>query len=132
VFALDLLPMDPVPGVTFLQGDFTTEEALEGLLEALGGNPVDLVMSDLAPNMSGMKTVDQPRAMLLVELTLDLARQVLKPGGDVVAKAFQGQGFEALLGDLRTVFRRVYTRKPRASRARSPELYVFGRGFGGV
>lgn len=132
VFALDLLPMDPLPGVAFLQGDFTDGVVLERLLEALAGNPADLVLSDMAPNMSGTKAVDQPRAMLLVELALDLSRQALKPGGDLVAKVFQGEGFDALLRELRFSFRRVYTRKPEASRPRSPELYVFGRGFGGV
>lgn len=127
VLALDILPMDPLEGVTFLQGDFTEPEPYAALLEALEGNPVDLVMSDMAPNMSGETAVDIPRAMYLVELALDLARKVLRPGGDFLAKVFQGEGFPELQQALRTDFGRVQVRKPRASRSRSRETYLLAR-----
>ena len=129
VFALDILPMDPLPGVEVMQGDFREQEALDQLMAALAGRPVDLVMSDMAPNISGMKTVDQPRAMYLAELALDLARQVLKPDGTFLAKVFHGEGFDAFMKELRGNFRKVQTRKPKASRSRSSEVYVLARNY---
>ena len=129
VVASDILSMDSLPGVTFVQGDFTEQDVFERLVAALDGSPVDLVMSDLAPNMSGLADVDQPRAMYLVELALDMARQVLAPGGAFVAKVFQGEGFDTLLRDTRAVFGKVLTRKPGASRPRSREVYLVAKDF---
>lgn len=128
VVALDILPMDAVADTTVLQADFTEDEALQRLQETLAGRSVDLVLSDMAPNISGMKAVDQPRAMYLVELALDFARQVLKPDGDFLVKTFQGEGFDPFLRDLRTQFDRVVSRKPEASRGRSREIYLLARG----
>ncbi len=127
VIALDILPMDPLPDVTVLQADFTEETALVALREALQGEPVDLVLSDMAPNISGMKAVDQPRAMYLAELALAFSQEVLKPGGDFLVKTFQGEGFDAYLAELREDFQRVVTRKPKASRDRSRETYLLAR-----
>ncbi len=129
VIASDILPMDPVAGVDFVQGDFTEEAVLNQILDLMGGAQADLVISDMAPNMSGMNGVDQPRAMYLVELALDLARETLKPGGAFVAKVFQGEGFEEYIKDMRSSFDRVVTRKPKASRPRSKEVYQVGTGF---
>jgi len=129
VVSSDILPMDPLPGVQFVQGDFTEEAVLNEILETLGDELADLVISDMAPNMSGMSAVDQPAAMYLVELALDMARQVLRPGGDFVAKVFQGEGFDQYMNDARSSFARVYTRKPESSRARSREVYLVGRNF---
>ncbi|GEK46502.1 23S rRNA (uridine(2552)-2'-O)-methyltransferase RlmE [Halomonas pacifica] len=131
VIASDILEMDALAGVEFIQGDFTEEAALEAILATLGERPVDLVMSDMAPNMSGMAAIDQPQAMYLVELALDLARQTLSPGGRFLAKVFQGEGFDAYLRELRGSFARVVTRKPEASRARSREVYLLAEGFKG-
>ncbi|MCK8515901.1 23S rRNA (uridine(2552)-2'-O)-methyltransferase RlmE [Methylonatrum kenyense] len=128
VVALDILPMDALADTTVLQADFTEDEALQQLRDALGGRPVDLVLSDMAPNISGMKAVDQPRAMYLVELALDFARDVLKPGGDFLVKTFQGEGFDPFLKTLRSEFDRVVSRKPEASRGRSREIYLLARG----
>ncbi len=130
VVAVDRLPMDPIAGVRFVQGDFTEQATLDALLAALGGRPVDVVLSDMAPNMSGVRSVDQARAMYLVELALDLACTVLAPGGALVVKAFQGEGFDAYLRTLRARFQRVASRKPPASRARSRELYLVAKGWG--
>lgn len=129
VVALDLLPIEPLPGVTVLQGDFTEQAVLDRLLGELDGRPVDLVLSDMAPNMSGMSSIDQPGAMYLVELALDMARQTLKPNGSFVAKVFQGEGFDEYLADVRQSFSKVLIRKPKASRARSREVYIVGKGF---
>lgn len=129
VIALDLLPMAPLPGVTVLQADFTADEALERLDAELGGAPLDLVLSDMAPNLSGQKAVDQPRAMRLAELALAFAADRLNPGGDLLVKTFQGQGFDALLAAMRRRFRRVQSRKPGASRDRSREVYLLAREF---
>ncbi|HID49417.1 MAG TPA: 23S rRNA (uridine(2552)-2'-O)-methyltransferase RlmE [Chromatiales bacterium] len=129
VFALDILPMDAIPDVTFLQGDFTEPGPCQALLAAIGERPVDLVMSDMAPNISGVKAVDQPRAMYLAELALDLAQKVLKPGGDLLIKVFTGAGLDAFKQSLRKEFRQVRVRKPRASRPRSPEIYLLARGY---
>ena len=131
VIASDILPMDTIAGVDFIQGDFTEEEVFEQLLAALAGTPVDLVISDMAPNMSGLNAVDQPRSIYLVELALDMARQVLTPGGAFVSKVFQGEGFDELYREARESFDRVLTRKPKASRPRSREVYVVARGFRG-
>jgi 23S rRNA (uridine2552-2'-O)-methyltransferase len=131
VVASDILPMDGIAGVTFLQGDFTEEAVFEELMTVIGNRPVDLVISDMAPNMSGMSAVDQPSAMYLVELALDMAKQVLKPGGNYAAKVFQGEGFDDYLKDLRTSFQKVVTRKPESSRARSREVYLVAKGYKG-
>lgn len=129
VVALDRLPMPPLPGVEFVRGDFAGEEALAALVETLGPGGADLVLSDLAPHMGGMKAVDQPRAMHLVELAFDFAGRVLVPGGAFVAKAFQGEGFEPLVAGLRGRFAAVRVRKPRASRPRSSEVYLVASGY---
>jgi 23S rRNA (uridine2552-2'-O)-methyltransferase len=126
VLALDILPVESYAGVRFLQGDFTEESVFEKLLDLINKRPVDLVMSDMAPNFSGNKGVDIPRAMYLVELTLDLASRVLKPGGNVLMKVFQGEGYEQLLATMRQDYCKVITRKPQASRARSSEIYLLG------
>ncbi len=131
VIASDILPMDALADVEFVQGDFTDLEVMEKLLDLLDGEKVDLVISDMAPNMSGMKDVDQPKAMYLGELALDLATQVLKPGGGFLAKVFHGEGFDVLLQEMRKQFNKVQTRKPQASRARSREVYQLARGFKG-
>lgn len=129
VFALDVLPMPFVPGVTFLQGDFREEAVLGQLNAALAGRKVDLVLSDMAPNMSGIDAVDQPRSMHLAELALEFATQNLEPGGDLLMKVFQGSGFEALVAAARRNFATVRMRKPEASRARSPEVYLLARSY---
>lgn len=131
VIASDILPMDSLAGVEFVQGDFTEDEVFNQLMALLGDDKADLVMSDMAPNMSGMADVDQPRAMYLVELALDMARSALKPKGNFVAKVFQGEGFDEFLKDVRSSFQTVVTRKPSASRARSREVYIVGKGFKG-
>ena len=131
VIASDILPMDGLAGVEFIQGDFTEDDVFEQILAEIGGNPVDLVVSDMAPNMSGVNALDQPRSMYLVELALDMARRVLAPGGSFVAKIFHGEGFEALLGETRDAFGKVLTRKPDASRARSREVYLVAKDFRG-
>jgi 23S rRNA (uridine2552-2'-O)-methyltransferase len=128
VIALDILPMDALPGVTFIQGDFTEDGPLHALQEALGETRVDLVLSDMAPNMSGMDAVDQPRAMYLAELALAFGQEWLKPGGNLVAKVFQGEGFDHFLLSCRSDYEKVVVRKPGASRPRSREVYVLGRG----
>ncbi len=128
VVALDRLPMDPIAGVHFIQGDFTEEAVLEALQNAIGGVPVDLVMSDMAPDLSGVRSVDQARSIYLLELALDLAETVLKDEGALVVKAFQGEGFDDFLRRLRQGFQRVAVRKPPASRARSRELYLVAKG----
>ena len=129
VVALDVLPMDALPDVTFIQGDFREETVLEQLLATIGENPVDLVLSDMAPNLSGMKAVDQPRAMYLAELSLDLAERVLRPGGDLLIKAFTGEGLDEFKRQLRSRFGKLQVRKPAASRPRSPEIYLLARNF---
>ena len=131
VIALDILPMEPLPGVEFIEGDFRESEILERLLATLAGRSVDLVLSDIAPNTSGVKAVDQPRGMYLAELALDFARQCLRPGGDLLVKAFQGEGFDAFFKDLRAAFMTVSPRKPQASRARSAEQYLLARNYRG-
>jgi len=131
VVSSDILPMDSLAGVEFVQGDFTEEAVLNEILNLMGGAAADLVISDMAPNMSGNGSVDQPASMYLVELALDMARQVLKPKGVFVAKVFQGEGFDEYVKDVRSSFDKVITRKPVSSRARSREVYILGRGFKG-
>ncbi len=128
IIALDILPMDPLPCVEFLQGDFREDDVLNALNELLGDATVNLVMSDMAPNISGMDAVDQPRSMYLVELAADFAASVLGKGGDLLFKGFQGEGFDSLLKDLRGQYRKVLIRKPKASRPRSREVYVLAKG----
>ncbi len=131
VIACDILPMDSIAGVDFIQGDFTEEGVLENILELVGDRPIDLVISDMAPNMSGLKAVDIPKAMYLVELALDLSRRVLKKNGVFVAKVFHGAGFDELLKECRQQFNAVVIRKPDASRSRSRETYLVAKGFKG-
>ncbi len=132
VIAIDLLEMAPLPGVTFIQEDFSSDAGLVALDAALDGRAVDLVLSDMAPNLSGQKAVDQPRSMLLAELALDFCADRLKPGGALLVKVFQGQGFDALLSEMRRQFDRVASRKPQASRDRSREVYLLAQGFRAV
>jgi len=129
VIALDVLEMPAIPGVEFVQGDFTEEPVLEQLDAMLGGQKVDLVMSDMAPNMMGIAEVDHDRSMYLVELAVDFAVRELRPGGDLLAKVFQGRDFQPLIARLRRDFESVKLRKPKASRARSAEVYVLARGY---
>ena len=129
VIASDILPMDGLAGVEFIEGDFTEEAVFDRILEATGGQPVDLVISDMAPNMSGVNAVDQPRSMYLVELALDMAQRVLAPGGSFVTKVFQGEGFDGLFRDTQSAFSKVLTRKPKSSRPRSREVYIVGIEF---
>jgi len=131
ILATDILPMDPVEFVEFIQGDFTDEAVLARLLEAMCDEQADLVISDIAPNISGVDAADQAGAMYLVELALDMAKQVLKPQGNFVAKLFQGEGSDAYLKALRGCFDKVVIRKPAASRPRSREVYVVAKGFKG-
>jgi 23S rRNA (uridine2552-2'-O)-methyltransferase len=131
VVALDLLAIDPIPGVVLLQGDFREQPALDALRSVLGEEALDVVLSDMAPNTSGITAVDQPRAMYLAELALDFAEQTLKPGGVLVVKCFQGAGFDELLRNLRARFARVASRKPQASRRESREVYLVAQGFRG-
>ena len=127
VVALDILPMDPIDGVTVLLGDFREEGVLSALRETLGERPVDLVISDMAPNVSGVSAVDLPRTMYLCELALDFAREVLVPGGGMIIKVFQGEGFDDLLREMRATFKSVAVRKPKASRPESREVYLVAR-----
>lgn len=132
VLAVDVLPMEPIAGVEFLQGDFTSYETLAAIRERLGGVPVDLVMSDMAPNISGTRAMDQPRSMALVELALVFAEEVLKPGGNLLLKAFQGEGVDAFVLQLKGRFAIVKRLKPKASRAESREIYLLARNYGMV
>jgi 23S rRNA (uridine2552-2'-O)-methyltransferase len=129
VIALDILDMPPVAGVEFIHGDFREPDALSRLESTLAGQRVDLVLSDMAPNMTGLAAVDRPRGMHLAELARDFAAERLKPGGDFLVKLFQGPGFDDYVRDLRRNFRRVVLRKPKASRGRSPEVYAVAMDF---
>ena len=131
LIASDILEMDSIPDVTFIKGDFTDDAVFAQILEAIGDHPVDLVISDMAPNMSGTPEVDMPKAMFLCELALDLATRVLKPGGDFLIKIFQGEGFDVYLKDARKKFDKVQMLKPDSSRDRSREQYMLGRGYKG-
>jgi 23S rRNA (uridine2552-2'-O)-methyltransferase len=128
VIALDLLPMDPLVGVDFIQGDFREDAVLKQLEDLLRGKPVGLVISDMAPNISGVASADQARAMHLAELAMEFALEHLKPGGSFLVKVFQGAGFEEFLKLMRSRFAKVVTRKPKASRDRSSEVYLLGSG----
>jgi 23S rRNA (uridine2552-2'-O)-methyltransferase len=127
--AFDILPMDSVRGAVFIQGDFREDAALAMLDEAMAGRPVDLVISDMAPNISGIGTADQARSMHLAELALEFATQHLKPGGAFVVKVFQGEGFDDYVREMRVHFEKVAVRKPKASRDRSAEVYMLGKGL---
>jgi len=129
IVAIDLLPMAPIAGVTFVQADFREEEGLKRLESALGGQKLDLVVSDLSPNLSGVEAADQARSVHLGELALEFAMVWLQPGGDLVVKAFQGEGFMALRRAMEERFAKVYVRKPQASRDRSREVYVVAKGL---
>ena len=131
LIASDILPMDSIADVTFIQGDFTEDSVYQEILTAVNNRPVDLVISDMAPNMSGIRTADQASAMFLCELALDLASKVLKPGGDFLIKIFQGEGFDAYLKQVREQFEKVQMRKPASSRDRSREQYLLARGYRG-
>ncbi len=132
LIASDILEMDSIPDVNFIQGDFTDDAVFAKILEAIGNQPVDLVISDMAPNMSGVRESDQPRAMYLCELALDLSSRVLRPGGDFLIKIFQGEGFDLYHKQVRQMFDKVQMRKPLSSRDRSREQYMLARGFRGV
>ncbi len=132
VLALDILPMEPIVGVEFIEGDFTETPVLDLLIGRLQGKPVDLVISDMAPNMIGVASVDQARSMNLAELALDFSDKSLKPGGSLLIKAFQGAGFNEFHAQMRRRFEKLVTRKPSASRAESKEIYLLGRGFRGA
>lgn len=129
VIACDILSMDPIVGVDFLQGDFREDAVLDALLTRINGKTIDVVMSDMAANMTGNETADSARSMYLVELALDMCNQVLKKNGSFVVKVFQGNGFEDFMKDVRAAFTTVKTRKPESSRARSREVYLVATGF---
>jgi len=131
IIALDILPMEPMEGVEIITGDFLEDEVFGELLNTLGSDKPDLVICDMAPNMSGQQAVDIPRAMYMAELALDLSQQVLKPGGGLLVKLFQGEGFDAYTKQMREQFSRVVMRKPKASRPRSKEVYGLATGFKG-
>lgn len=128
VFALDLLPVEPMSGVDFIQGDFLEDSVLEALESRLAGSPVDVVLSDMAPNISGIELSDQARSIHLAELALEFAVRHLKPGGNFVVKVFQGPGFMEFRDEVRKHFKTLHSRKPKASRDRSPEVYLLGLG----
>ena len=132
VVASDILLMDALPDVVFVQGDFTEQETYDRIVALLNDKPLDVVLSDMAPNMSGMPEVDQPRSMYLVELATELAERALAPGGAFITKVFQGEGFEPWFRQIRDRFDRVTTRKPLASRPRSREVYIVASGFKGA
>jgi len=129
VIALDRLDMDPIDGVVFLKGDFAADDGVDALLAALGDDPVDLVLSDMAPNLTGIMVADQAGVMQLAELALALCDQVLVSGGDLLIKVFQGEGFDELLREMRRRFAKVAVRKPKASRDASREMYLMGQGW---
>ncbi|WP_274642402.1 23S rRNA (uridine(2552)-2'-O)-methyltransferase RlmE [Pseudomonas serbica] len=131
LIASDILEMDSIPDVTFIQGDFTQDEVLARILEAVGNSQVDLVISDMAPNMSGTPEVDMPKAMFLCELALDLAERILKPGGNFLIKIFQGEGFDVYLKDARKKFDKIQMIKPDSSRGSSREQYMLAWGYRG-
>ena len=129
VIALDILPIEPITGVECLQGDFTEQKVFDQLLATIGSNKAGLVLSDMAPNISGIKAVDQPKSIYLAELAVDLAQKVLVNQGDLLIKVFQGEGFDELLRQIRALFNKVIIRKPQASRSRSREVYILARGY---
>jgi len=125
--AMDILPMDPFEDVVFIQGDFREQAVYDQLLEVLDGEQVDVVISDIAPNLSGVKSADQARAMHLAELVLDFSKQVLRPGGDMLVKVFQGEGMDQYRKDVQQAFAKLLTRKPDSSRSESREFYILGK-----
>jgi 23S rRNA (uridine2552-2'-O)-methyltransferase len=129
LFALDILPMDPIPQVEVIEGDFTEDAVLQQLLQVLSNQRLDLVLSDMAPNLSGMKQIDQPRMVYLMELALDFAASMLKTGGLFLVKGFQGEGIDGFREVMKSKFAQVKTCKPKASRDRSREIYLLGIGF---
>lgn len=129
IIALDRLPMDALPCVTFIQGDFCEQEILDSLVKTINKDKVDVVLSDMAPNMSGQVAVDMPAAMYLAELAFDFCERMLKPGGTFVIKLFHGEGFDAYVKHVRTAFQRVVIKKPKASRPRSRETYLLAEGY---
>jgi 23S rRNA (uridine2552-2'-O)-methyltransferase len=131
VLATDILPMDPIKNVEFVQGDFTDEAVVNMLIEKLGGEKFDLIISDIAPNITGIDSADQASSMYFLELALDTVRKTLKPGASFVAKMFQGSGSDQYIKDLRASFEKVLIRKPDASRKESREVYVVAKGFKG-
>lgn len=131
IIGMDILPMEAIEGVEFIQGDFREDSVLEQLLKLVGDDKIDLVLSDIAPNLSGTFAVDQPRIMYLAELALDFCHQCLKQNGNYVVKIFQGEGFDEYLAELKKHFKKVVMRKPKSSRPRSREVYAVGLGFKG-
>jgi len=131
VLASDILPMDSIANVEFVQGNFAERQVLDELLNRLSGARADLVISDMAPNMSGIKDIDQPQVMYLAELALDMSKSVLKPGAYFLVKVFQGEGFESFRQELRKNFDTVKTRKPKASRPKSHEIYLLAGDYAG-
>ncbi len=131
VVASDILPMNAIAEVDFIQGDFTEETVFDQIMDLIGDAPIDVVISDMAPNISGVNAADQASSMYLVELALDMAKQILKPKGSFVAKVFQGEGYDEYLKEVRASFDKVLIRKPEASRARSREVYFVAKGFKG-
>ena len=132
IVAMDILPMAPLPGVTFIQGDFREDSVLQQLMSCIPEHSVDLLLSDMAPNMSGSRAVDVPRAMYLVELAYDFSHRMLKPGGALLMKIFHGTGFDDIVKQARLQFEQVVIRKPQASRSRSRETYLLAKGFKGM
>ncbi|WP_457913451.1 23S rRNA (uridine(2552)-2'-O)-methyltransferase RlmE [Candidatus Gillettellia adelgis] len=128
ILACDILPMDPIVGVDFLQGDISSDGVFQALLRRIGKNTIQVVMSDMAPNMSGTPAIDMARSMYLVSLALEMCRHVLAPGGSFLVKVFQGDGFEKYLERIRSLFTKVKMRKPNASRTRSREVYIVATG----
>ena len=129
ILATDILPMEPITGVDFIQGDFSNEEVFDDLVLRIGDSPVDLVISDMAPNISGISAIDQPRCIYLAELALEFARSILKPGAYFLVKVFHGEGTDAYKAHILRYFQKVKIRKPNASRARSKEFYFLAEGF---
>jgi len=129
IVALDLLEIEPIAGVDFIRGDFRDDDVLQKLYEILADQPVHLLLSDMAPNMSGNKETDQPRSIYLGELALDAAQQILAPGGTLLIKMFQGEGFDAYMQEVKRNFKSTVIRKPKASRPRSNEVYILAKGF---
>ncbi len=129
IVALDLLEIEPIAGVDFIRGDFRDDDVLQKLYEILADQPVHLLLSDMAPNMSGNKETDQPRSIYLGELALDAAQQLLAPGGTLLIKMFQGEGFDAYMQEVKRNFKSTVIRKPKASRPRSNEVYILAKGF---
>lgn len=132
VIALDCLTMEPVAGAFCLQGDFTEDDTVVRLIEAIDARPIDVIVSDMLPNLSGIKGVDQPKGIYLMELALDFVKQQLRPGGHFIAKVFQGEGFDVLVKQIRASFNTVSIRKPESSRSRSAELYLVAKGYRGT